>query len=184
MARTHRFFKDKKEVDFVILREGYRKQRNPMFLEYVKGCKENDIPIHAVYHFCYAADQQRWAEEAQSCISNVEKAGLGKDIIIFFDFEYDTVKKAADQGVKLGKPECIAFARASGNYIESKGYTAGVYVNMDYYKNMYDEETMRRYKFWLADYSESSGCEMPLSSVYQFRKSIRNRRQRRYELLL
>lgn len=147
------FPKVKNEVDFVILREGYRKQIDPMFLEYVKGCKENGIPIPAVYHFCYATNLQSVAEEAQSCIDNMERAGLGKDTIIFFDFEYDTVKKAAEQGVKLGRAECIGFTRAFCDYVESKGYTAGVYANMDYYKNMYDEETIARYKFWLADYS-------------------------------
>lgn len=65
------FSKVKNEVDFVILREGYRKQIDPMFLKYVKGCKENGIPIPAVYHFCYATNLQSVAEEAQSCIDNV-----------------------------------------------------------------------------------------------------------------
>lgn len=35
----------------------------------------------------------RSKEEAASCIANIQKAGLGKDVIVFFDFEYDTVKK-------------------------------------------------------------------------------------------
>ena len=82
-----------KSAEFVILREGYRRTIDKRFLEYVQGCKENGIPIHGVYHFCYATSMAGAKEEAASCIANMQKAGLGKDVIVFFDFEYDTVKK-------------------------------------------------------------------------------------------
>ena len=45
------FSKVAKNVDFVILREGYRKTMDQKFLEYVDGCKKNGIPIKGVYHF-------------------------------------------------------------------------------------------------------------------------------------
>lgn len=148
------FSKVKNEVDFVILREGYRKQIDPKFLEYVKGCSENGIPVVGVYHFCYATSAAGAIEEAKSCLTNIEKAGLAKkDIVVFFDFEYDSVKKAAEAGVTLGKAECIAFTKAFCNHVESQGYTAGVYSNLDYYKNMYDKETLAKYVYWLADYT-------------------------------
>lgn len=89
------FSKVSKSVEFVILREGYRMTIDKRFLEYVQGCKGNSIPIHGVYHFCYATSTVGAEEEAASCIANMRKAGLGKDVIVFFDFEYDTVKKAA-----------------------------------------------------------------------------------------
>lgn len=148
------FSKVKKEVDFIILREGYRKQIDPKFLEYVKGCKNNDIPVAGVYHFCYATSESGAVEEAKSCIANIEKASLDKgDIIVFFDFEYDTVKQAKEKGVTLEKKQCISFTRAFCDYVESQGYTAGVYSNLDYYKNMYDKETISKYVYWLADYA-------------------------------
>lgn len=74
-------------------------------------------------------------------------------MIVFFDFEYDTVKKAAEQGITLGKSECIAFTKAFCSYVESRGYKAGVYTNLDYYQNMYDKETLDKYILWLADYT-------------------------------
>ena len=52
------FSKVKSEVDFVILREGYRKTVDPKFFEYVKGCRENGILIHGVYHFLYPLNNQ------------------------------------------------------------------------------------------------------------------------------
>ena len=139
------FSKVSKSVEFVILREGYRRTIDKRFLEYVQGCKGNSIPIHGVYHFCYATSTVGAEEEAASCIANMRKAGLGKDVIVFFDFEYDTVKKAAEQGITLGKSECIAFTKAFCSYVESRGYKAGVYTNLDYYQNMYDKETLDKY---------------------------------------
>lgn len=117
------FSKVAKNVDFVILREGYRKTVDPKFMEYVNGCKKNGIPIKGVYHFCYATSAAGAREEAAVCMENIKKAGLGKDVIVFFDFEYDTVEKAAAQGVKLGKSECILFTKEFCTYVESQGYT-------------------------------------------------------------
>lgn len=147
------FSKVTQNVDFAILREGYRKTTDKKFLEYVQGCRNHNIPIHGVYHFCYALSSNDAREEAKACISNVKKAGLGKDTIIFFDFEYDTVKRAAEKGVKLGRSECILFTQTFCDYIQSQGYKAGVYANLDYYKNMYDKATIDKYIFWLADYT-------------------------------
>lgn len=146
------FSKVANSVDFVIIREGYRQTIDSRFMSYVAGCRENNIPIHGVYHFCYATSVKEAIEEAVSCISNMEKAGLGKDVIVFYDFEYDTVKKAAEKGVKLGKDECIKFTDAFCSHIESMGYKAGIYCNLDYYKNMYNLEILSKYVLWLADY--------------------------------
>lgn len=147
------FAKVAKSVDFVILREGYRKAEDKRFYEYVNGCKANKIPIKGVYHFCYATTAKGAEEEAAVCLEHVAKAGLGKDVIVFFDFEYDTVKKAAAQGVHLGKNECIAFSKAFCTYVQKQGYKAGIYANLDYYRNMYDPDVIKPYVFWLADYS-------------------------------
>lgn len=140
-------------VDFAILREGYRQAVDSRFLEYAKGCKENNLPVLGVYHFSYALNEAQAVEEAKSCLANMAKAGLGKDVIVFFDFEYDTMTKAKAQGVTLGKAQCIAHTKAFCEYVESQGYKAGVYSNIDYYRNMYDPALLKKYVFWLADYS-------------------------------
>lgn len=76
-------------------------------------------------------------------------------MIVFYDFEYDTVKKAKAKGVTLGKNECIAFTKAFCEYVESHGYKAGVYSNIDYHRNMYSDEVLSKYVYWLADYTGS-----------------------------
>ena len=101
------FTKVKTVASFAILREGYRKAIDPKFIEYVTGCKDNGIQVPGVYHFIYSLNENDAKAEAKSCIKNVEKAGLGKDIIIFADFEYDTITDAKKKGVSLGSKECI-----------------------------------------------------------------------------
>lgn len=143
----------KSGINFVIIRQGYRKTIDRYFINNVKKFKQAGIPIHGVYHFAYALNKNDAVEEAKSCIKNVEAAGLGKDIIIFYDFEYDTVKSAKNKKVYLTKTNCIEFTNAFCDYVKSKGYKAGFYLNQDYYKNWYDAATIKKYIVWLADYN-------------------------------
>lgn len=139
-------------IEFVIMREGYRQTVDKRFFENVKKCQETGIEIPGVYHFIYALNVEQAKQEAISCVENVKKAGLGKGTIIFSDFEYDTVTKAAASGVKLGRTECNAFTKAFCETVESFGYKAGIYFNVDYYKNWYDHDLLNKYVRWLADW--------------------------------
>ena len=140
-------------IQFAILREGYRQTVDSNFHTYVQGCKNAGIPVLGVYHFSYALNADQAKQEAVFCLDQVKKAGLGKDVIIFFDFEYDTITKAKQQGVVLGSKECNAHTKAFCEYITSQGYKAGIYSNIDYYKNMYDKNLLAKYVFWLAHYT-------------------------------
>ena len=142
-------------IKFAILREGYAQTVDAKFRQYVDGCRKNGIEIKGVYHFSYALSAEQAAQEAAFCIKQMEQADLGKDVIVFYDFEYDTVKKAKAKGVTLGKNECIAFTKAFCEYVESHGYKAGVYSNIDYHRNMYSDEVLSKYVYWLADYTGS-----------------------------
>lgn len=140
-------------IDFVILRSSVRKRVDNHFLTNVKKFKEAGIKIHGVYHFAYPLSKNDAIEEAKVCIKNVQAAGLGKDIIIFYDFEYDSVADAKRKGVKLTKTNCIDFTNAFCDYVKNQGYIAGFYLNQDYYKNWYDTATIKKYVVWLADYN-------------------------------
>lgn len=146
-------------IEFVILREGYRKSLDTRFFEYVKEFQAAGIPIFGVYHFSYALNEKQAIEEAEFCVKNVQKAGLGKDVMIFFDFEYDTVKKAKASGVTLGKTQCIKHTVAFCETIKNAGYKTGIYLNNDYRKNMYDSATLSKYPLWLADYTGGPDAE-------------------------
>lgn len=77
----------KPQIDFTILREGYRKATDKYFYKNVEGCKNNQVPIHGVYHFLYALNNQDVIAEAESCLANIEKAGLPKTIYVWADFD-------------------------------------------------------------------------------------------------
>lgn len=144
-------------IQFCILRQGYKNTIDSYFLEYASKAKQAGIPIHGVYHFCYSLNEQDVIKQAKTCISHVQKAGLDKNTIIFFDFEYDTVDKAKEKGIILGKNQCIAFTKTFCDYILSQGYRTGIYSNDDYYQRMYDKETIYKYNiFWLADYRKTN----------------------------
>lgn len=141
-------------VEFVIFREGYRNSTDKRFLTYTEQAKKVDFPIIGVYHFSYALNVEQALEEARFCVNNVKKAGLNpNNTIIFYDFEYDTVKQATQKGVSLGKEECNKHTIAFCDEIKRLGYQAGVYTNLDYYKHWYKKETLSRYIVWLADYT-------------------------------
>ena len=153
-------------VQFIILREGRALVPDDKFFEYVKQIKTVNIPIHGVYHFCYSTNTTEALRQAKSCLNNVKKAGLSKEnTIIFFDFEYDTVKKAQAKGIHLGKNECIKFTKTFCDYIQSQGYKAGVYANLDYYKNYYTPDTLKKYHFWLAEYN--SNVDASINCLYK-----------------
>ena len=88
------FAKAAKDVEFVIIREGYRKTTDKKFFEYVKGFQNAGVPIHGVYHFVYAMTDADAKAEAENCIKNVQAAGLPKSTYIWVDIEYDTIDKA------------------------------------------------------------------------------------------
>lgn len=145
----------KSEIDFVIIREGYRKQTDPRFLEYVEESKKAGIVVLGIYHFLYTRSVEDAFLEAQSAVSNAKKAGLKPDeIIIFSDYEYDTVNDAKKAGINLTKEDCNAHVQAFCSEITRLGYKAGIYTNLDYYRHHYSYETISKYPIWLADYKD------------------------------
>lgn len=145
----------KSGVDFVIIREGYRKQIDPRFLEYVEESKKAGLIVLGIYHFLYTRSVDDAILEAQSAISNAKKAGLNPDeIIIFSDYEYDTVNDAKEAGIIMTKEDCNAHVQTFCAEVTRLGYKAGIYTNLDYYKHYYTAETISQYPIWLADYTD------------------------------
>lgn len=150
----------KSGVEFVILRSSYRKTLDKKFAEYVEGCKKVGLPVKGIYHFSYALNESDAINEAEFCVKAAKSAGLKpEDIIVFYDFEYDTVKKALQKGVTLTKKECNAFTEAFCQQVVKLGYQAGIYTNIDYYKNWYEKRVLSSYRVWLADYT--NGPDFP-----------------------
>ena len=137
-------------VQFVILREGYRKTIDKRFIENVKKAKEAGLPV-AVYHFIYT-DGATTVENAQSTVANMKKAGLDvSQTFVFADLEYDTWTKNVE---KCTREKCSLYTMEYIRALESLGCKKiGVYMNLDYYKNYYTEDIKNNYPVWLADYT-------------------------------
>lgn len=140
-------------IEFAILRSGYRQKVDTRFLEYAAGCKAAGINVLGIYHFSYAVNEDEAKNEAAFAVKMAKKAGLDKSTYIFFDFEYDTVKKAKNAGVTLTKESCVAHTKAFCEYVAEAGYKPGIYLNIDFYKNWYTKEILSKYPIWLADYT-------------------------------
>lgn len=147
------FNKVKSEVGFAIMRTGYAKTTDTKFRSYAKGAIASGLPILGVYHFSYALNAAYAIDEAEYCISEVQLAGLSKDTLIFFDFEYASLEYAKKKGVSLTPNEINSLAIAFCDRVEKEGYKAGIYLNNDYYRNIYHKDVLNNYVIWLADYT-------------------------------
>lgn len=161
------FTKLKNEVDFVILRSSYGlNTKDTKFYEYAAACKRLGIPILGVYHFCYASSLLEAEKEALNCIDAVQKAGLDKSTILFYDLEYDSVTTAAKKGVTINKNACSQYTAAFCNVAHSMGYRTGLYFNKDYYRNMYDFSVIPSFCVrWLAEYNKSPSYDCSIQQV-------------------
>lgn len=150
-------------LDFVIIREGYGAKTDNFFFQNVEGFKKAGIPILGVYHFAYPLTiPQDAVREAEFCLSNVKKAGLPANTICFYDFEYDTVKKANALGHFFGTKECIKSTESFCQRIYDGGYTPGFYTNLDYWKHYYKKEKPNKaIIMWLADYNGKPDVPCP-----------------------
>lgn len=137
--------------DNIILRAGYRTTIDSKFNEYATACEKNNINIVAVYWFIYATNLAEVKANANKCLEVIK---VYKPKIIFADFEYDTIYKAAKKGVKLGAKECDDFTIEFCEIIKKAGYVPGYYANMEFYNKMYSSKVKNKgYAFWLAHYN-------------------------------
>jgi len=143
----------KGDQDFVIPREGYRRTIDPWFLSYARDARKAGMSIPGVYHFLYCINEVEAAAEAQSAVRKVREAGLPDSTIIFADFEYDSVDKAAARGVYVDKDLCTRMTLAFCQEVERQGFRAGIYTNQDFWNRMYDMTKLEQFVPWLAHYN-------------------------------
>lgn len=139
-------------IEFVILRVGYRDKVDSKFFEYIDGAKNAGIQILGVYFFSYALNIDQVKDEVKLCIDTMKKVGLGKDVFVAYDFEYDTVEKAKQKKIILTKYNCNLHTKTFCEEVKRMGYIPIIYTNIDYYKNWYDQDLLNKYPIWLADY--------------------------------
>ena len=140
-------------IRFAIIRAGYgRYAVDGQFAANIKGALAAGIPV-GVYWFSYALSADLARQEAKKCLETI--AGYDVRLPVFYDFEYDTIRYAQEQGVTLGRTEYNAFTQAFLSEIQSAGYSPGIYFNLDYYHTMVDHSLLGRYCVWYAQYASA-----------------------------
>ena len=135
-------------VEFVIIRAGYGKsktQEDPCFKKYYKYAKSAGLKV-GCYWYSYSLSLKEIKQESQVFYSVI------KDFIfempVYLDFE-------ESNQFKLPKATINNMIRTFLDYMESRGYWAGLYMSRWYLENYVDENTIRnRYAIWVADYNK------------------------------
>lgn len=149
-------------VDFAIIRAGYgnsTSQKDRQFSTNLKNAQAQGIPCGA-YWFSYATTIADAKAEAKAFISVI---GNNKfEYPLYFDWEGDSMQYAQRLGFSPTKTDISNFAIAFCSALEDAGYYAGVYMNLDYYKNYFTSNVLKKYDLWYAQYGSYASVEANL----------------------
>ena len=156
-------------IEGVIIRVGYgRGNVDEKFEQNIRGAIEAGLHI-GVYWFSYAYTEDMATNEARCIVNLIDEYKDSIDMPVFHDWEYDSMNYAHKKGYYPDKDSISSMTRAFCKEVESYGYTAGYYLNIDYSKNYYDENSLAQYKRWFADVD---GNEEPSQECYLWQTSF------------
>lgn len=132
-------------IQFAILRSTLKSGKpDSKFTEYLKGCDNNKIDV-SVYKYSYALTETQSIAEANTVISLLN----GRKCKIWLDLEDESQ-------TQLGKHGILKIANAFIKTCEDKGYSVGIYCNLNWIKN-YIDDSLKKYDLWIARYGKNSG---------------------------
>lgn len=139
-------------IEFAIIRCGYGKhstQKDKMFEQHFEGLKNAGIKVGA-YLYSYAMSLVDTKLEVQNCLEFIK--GKTFELPIFYDMEEAKAKS-------LGKDILTNMAIEFCSMLENNGYKAGIYANLDWFKNYLDVNRLLNYKIWLAKWSNTLNAD-------------------------
>lgn len=150
------------QIDFAIIRAGFGYSIDPKVERNIFYCERYNIPF-GLYWFSYAANEKQAIKEAETLINLIGKRKI--PLPLYFDFEYESDSYLKSKGVKLTKDDRTNIAKAFCNRLEEAGYYAGIYANMDYVLNYFNNDLFKRYDLWLASWTTN----LPLNvNIWQY----------------
>lgn len=141
-------------VKGVIVRAGYGTTKDAYFNKNMDGAIAAGLQV-GVYWFMYGANNARAVANAKKCLELIAPYKDKITLKVWSDWEYDSDEKAAGQTV-ASRTE---FVRLFNQTIQDAGYSAGTYLNIDYYRNHFDMNVIKKWDIWLADYAGE--CDYP-----------------------
>lgn len=140
-------------IDGAMLRAGYGSGNiDDQFIRNAAECNRLNIPI-GVYWFSYAWTNNMAKAEAKYCLDAIAPYRI--QFPVAFDWEYDSMDRAKQNGVTPGKAEITGYAETFMSAIDEAGYYAANYTNLDYLTRYFDGDRLKQYDVWLAAYRDT-----------------------------
>ena len=139
----------------VILRAGFGNGTlDNEFVGNINRAIDSGIKYIGAYWFGYAftVDQARY--EASECDKVLEKYKDWLNLGVFYDWEYDSEDYAKKHGVTPTRELVTGMYKVFCEYISSKGYAAGYYLNYDYSTRLIDESQLTQFRRWFASWGD------------------------------
>ena len=141
-------------VEFAMIRASYGFSSNGKDARFdynYKNAKKAGIPVGA-YHFSYATSVEDAIKEADFFYSVIK----GKK------FEYPVAYDVEDERIaKLGKAKVSEIVKAFCDRMEKYGYYVSVYANKYWLTNYMDDEILKKYDIWLAQWTSNPTFTKP-----------------------
>lgn len=137
-------------IKFAMIRAGYgwsMNNKDPCFDYNVQQAQKNGIECGA-YWFGYGYTVALAKAEAELFMKVCAPYKLTYPLC--YDFEYDSVRYARDNGVTVTKTLASALAETFLSTLVKGGYYAANYTNEDYIVNYFNSAVMSKYDVWLA----------------------------------
>lgn len=153
-------------VDYAIIRCGYgdnvSSQDDEQFINNVRGCQQYGIPF-GVYIYSYASDVEDAQDEAEHVLRLLDAAGLSSSTVqypIYYDLEYQgggSTPAGLENGIvrPLSNDTLLSIARTFCSMLESRGYRAGIYANLNWWNNYLTSSEYNQWSRWVAQYNTS-----------------------------
>lgn len=142
-------------IQFVIIRAGYGTGYvDPYFKRNIEAAIENNLLI-GVYWFSYSHTFQGAKLEAKKCIKTISPYKEHITLPVFWDFEYDSVNYAKKNGHSISKNLASGMADTFCTTINSKGFRAGIYTNIDYSNRYFLKDVLAKYHTWIAQWTSN-----------------------------
>lgn len=137
--------KVKNQIDFVILKLGNIGDNKKFWLDEAfetnyNSCKALGIPV-GVYVYCYINNLDN-AKLAGQEVANYIK-NLNLELPVYIDMEDNEIKVE-------GKEKLSKLVTIFNEEIEKVGKWAGIYANLDWFKNYLNEDLRKRFTTWIA----------------------------------
>lgn len=154
------------DIKFVIIRAGWGQNNiDGKFKRNIEECNRLNIPC-GVYWFSYALNPIQAKAEAKACLTAIAPYKLQYPVC--FDYEYDSVTYSVKHGVNVTKESASAIAKAFLSTIESAGYWATNYTNLDFSKRYFDQYIMTKYDVWAARYTSTAKDIAATAGLWQY----------------